>query len=292
MANAGKDGALFTVITLPNAWKVDKLKAVQHRSASACGKIILSGEYAVVFGHPGIAVPSKELMTTVFSEESAGSLEIRWPEVAGERRWDEYIQKIVNLLEKHRQPIRGTIAIGNSIPLGKGMGSSTAMVVALSRCLLGNDCRAEALKIENVVNPGHSGLDFAVIWEEQPILLRKGSSPKSIMLPDDLLKGSRLIDAGSPGEPTKDLVAWVRSRKDEPAVAAALTKIGSCTERILSGEPIKSVMRDHHRAQMALGVVTADAQKIIDDIEAAGGAAKVLGAGARTGGGGMVLAIR
>jgi mevalonate kinase len=259
--------------------------------ASACGKIILSGEYAVVFGHPGLAVPSKELMTAVFFEERADTLEIRWPETAGEKRWDAYIRTIVTLLEKRRKPVRGTIAIGNSIPLGKGMGSSTALVIALCRCLLGQDCREEALKIEDAVNPGHSGLDFAVIWEERPILLRKGSPPKSIVLPNDLLKGSRLIDTGSPGEPTKDLVAWVRSRKDDPAVAAALMMIGLCTERILSGEPIKNVMRDHHRAQVALGVVTADARKIIADIEAAGGAAKVLGAGARTGGGGMVLAM-
>ena len=49
------------------------------------------------------------------------------------------------------------------------MGSSTAIVVALARCFLGENCKEEALAIEDIINKGHSGLDFAVIWEERPI---------------------------------------------------------------------------------------------------------------------------
>lgn len=272
---------------------------------SACGKIILSGEYAVVFGSPGIAVPSAERITVTLEPSSnleplTSNLEVAWPNA--HEKWLQYADRIIAIAEKVRKrrgktpapPSKksaGTLCIDTDLPLGKGMGSSTALVIAICRCLLGGDCRAEALAIEDAVNPGHSGMDFAVIWEEKPILFRKGSPPEHIDLPSNLLKGSRLIDCGEPGESTKDLVAWMQGRKDEPVVATALRTIGNCTGRIASGEPLTSVIRDHHRAQLALGVVRPEAERIIADIEAKGGAAKVLGAGARTGGGGIVLAL-
>ena len=53
------------------------------------------------------------------------------------------------------------------------MGSSTAIVVALARCFLGKDCKDEALAIEDVINQGHSGIDFAAIWEERPIVIQR-----------------------------------------------------------------------------------------------------------------------
>ncbi len=276
--------------------------------ASACGKIILSGEYAVVFGKPGIAVPSKERMTVTFEgignwELGIGkpSVTIEWPNTPNP--WIDYANKIAVLALKHRNDhLQGILRIESSLPLRKGMGSSTALVIALCRCLLGEDCRDTALKIEDAVNPGHSGLDFAVIWEEKPILFKKGSPPKAINLPTNLLVDSRLIDTGTPNETTPELVAWVRSNYESFPLSAAGTPlpgsvreaietIGKCTERIIAGESLKTVMRDHHRAQMALGVVTPEARKIIAEIEAKDGAGKVLGAGARTGGGGMILVI-
>ncbi|MDD5055892.1 MAG: hypothetical protein PHZ00_06535 [Candidatus Peribacteraceae bacterium] len=283
---------------------------MNHFSSFACGKIILSGEYAVVFGYPGIAVPSKETITITLEKIDNCKLKIEnsieWPDVP--KPWLKYAEKIVRLATNNLKEMpRGVLRIKTDLPLGKGMGSSTALVIALCRCLLGNDCRKEALEIENELNPDHSGLDFAVIWEEKPIYFRKGVAPKPINLPANLLKESRLIDTGTPNETTPELVAWVRSRCELPITPAtgaprpgygektntrtAIEIIGRCADRILSGESLESVFHDHHRAQVALGVVTPEAQKIIAGIEEKGGAAKVLGAGARTGGGGMILEI-
>jgi len=218
---------------------------------------------------------------------------IKWSNVS--KTWLDYAKEIVDLIAK-TTPISSnslTLNIETDLPLGKGMGSSTALVIAMSRCLLGDDCRAEALEIENELNPNHSGIDFAVIWEEKPLLFQKGSAPKSINLPASLLNGSRLIDTGTPNESTPELVAWVRSRYEagDKNIRVAIQTIGRCTERIVIGESLQTVIRDHHLAQVALGVVTPEARHIITDIENKGGAAKVLGAGARTGGCGMVLAF-
>ena len=73
--------------------------------------------------------------------------------------------------------------------------------------------------------------------------------------------------------------------------AEPLKTIGNCTERLVRGEPLDAVMRDHNRAQITLGVVPPDVEKLIAAIEQIGGAGKVIGAGSRTGGAGMVLAL-
>jgi len=262
------------------------------------GKIILTGEYAVVFGHPGIAVPAPLAMQVTFEESSSqltahsSQLRLKWLGISGGEPWEDYAQKIILHLEQNAAlSFRGTLTIRNQLPLKKGMGSSTALVIALTRVLLGPQKRAEALAIEDAMNPGHSGIDFAVIWEEIPLYFRKGQEPQVITLPQDILRGALLVDTGTPNEATPELVAFVKERSEDPRVKQALINIGKCTERLRKGEDIRSVFRDHHRSQVALGVVPKPVQTLIAEIERLGGAAKVLGAGGKTGGGGTVLAL-
>jgi len=260
-------------------------------TASAPSKIILTGEYAVVFGFPGIAIPSPLKMEVTFEEDrTIQGVETTWEGIRGDENWNNYLQDIINYIQKFRGGLlQGKLTIKNQLSLGKGMGSSTSLVIAVSKCLLGSDCRTEALAIEDKVNPGHSGIDFNVIWEERPLLFEKGKEPQPIDLPENILESSVLIDTGKPNETTAELVASVRERENE--VIDALQQIGNCTERLLAGEPLGQILPDHHHAQVALGVIPEQVQKLIANIENAGGSAKVLGAGARSGGGGMVLAI-
>ncbi|MFA5799495.1 MAG: hypothetical protein WC840_00880 [Candidatus Peribacteraceae bacterium] len=261
---------------------------MESRSASASGKIILSGEYAVLFGKRAVAVPADKRLTVSFVPKRTGGITIVWKNAP--TPWIEYIRRIFGELEAATGPLHGTVTIESGLPLGKGMGSSTALVIASTRCLLGGDSEAIARRMEDAMNPGHSGLDFAVIWHGRPTLFMRGKTAETITLPQDILEGSQLIDTGMPNETTPELVAWVRSRQAK--LKQPIETIGQCTERLLRGEPLKEIMRDHHRAQVALGVVPEVVRKKITMIEAAGGSAKVLGAGARTGGGGMVLTVR
>lgn len=266
------------------------------RIATAHGKIILSGEYAVVFGCRGIAFPSMDYSISVTFDESPQStgLMLRSVAVSSEHpQWESYVRRIVHLCEaKSGERFLGTISIGGNLPIGKGMGSSTALTIATCRCLLGMDVEESFCKhVEDIVNPGNSGLDFAVIWSNKPVIFKKGETIAQSSLKNSLLDGTTLIDTGTPNEITSDLVKWVREKQEsgDAQTLSALETIGQCTERILSGEDIKTVIRAHHRAQIALGVVPESAQKLIAEIEKKGGAAKVLGAGARMGAGGMVL---
>ena len=262
---------------------------------SVPGKIILTGEYAVVFGYPGIAVPSQQTMSITYEDDpSADQLIISSEGVVFTQGWIEYAEHIVALIEHQtQQRFCGALHIDNQLPLGKGMGSSTALVIGLCRTLLGLDSNDIALRIEETVNLGHSGIDFNVIARKTPIRFVKGESMDSISLAPDLLNGVELIDTGTPDQPTTELVAWVRERREagENNVIEALEAIGTCTRRLEDGEDICSIVRDHHRAQVQLGVVPPAVREQIADIERSGGAAKVIGAGARTGGGGMVLSF-
>ena len=264
-----------------------------QRRGFAPGKIILSGEYAVLFGYKGIAVPAPLETSVAWLERDTGSMSVEARH--GSPLQDTYIHRVLEECEKAaNQRFAGTLRIESDVPVGKGMGSSTALVVAMAQCF-GLD-RQQALKVEDAVNPGHSGLDFEVIWENRPIVFQKGAQPKILHSPFSILH-SALLDSGTPNETTPGLVAWMKEKACHPELVEgrhtldALAAIGQCTERLLSGESLSTVIPDHHRAQIALGVVPATAQSMIKKIEQLSGVAKVIGAGGRTGGGGMVLAM-
>lgn len=258
------------------------------REASAPGKIILSGEYAVAFGYTGIAIPAPVGIHASYTEQlGQPGFVLHWPGV--HVQWREYVEKIIERCRAENDHIFGSLTITADIPLGKGMGSSTALIIAICRALLGENCEVFARQIEDELNPGHSGIDFATIWQNCPIEFIKDQEPKMLRLETDILEGTQLLDTGAPNEQTPELVAWMQDKAVE--VQSALETIGRCSQRIIAGEDVRSVIKDHHQAQIALGVVPSKVQKMIKKIEQEGGAAKVIGAGGRTGGGGMVLAF-
>lgn len=225
-------------------------------------------------------------MNAVFEEDATpGRVAVRWE---GGEQWQPYVEKIVEACRRKNAELSGTLNIHASLPIGKGMGSSTALIIAVTRALLGEDSREAAAKIEDTLNPGHSGFDFAAIWENAPILFSTSAGPRRTDLSPELLRRAILIDTGLPGESTTQLVAWMRGRT--AGIQEPLEIIEGCTYRLLQGEPLDAVLREHHKAQVALGVVPAGVQHLIAAIEEAGGAGKVIGAGSRTGGAGIVLA--
>lgn len=269
---------------MPGHSIVDSMSA---KTISIPGKIIISGEYAVVFGEPGLAIPSSPSLTFNYTPHADPlSIHIDHPQASAE--WQVYSHELITQLTA-LGPITttGTLTIAGNLPLGRGMGSSTAVVVGITRILGGTD--NIALSLEDKVNPGHSGLDFAVISQNRPVLFKKNQAPQSVEISLHWLEHSVLIDTGAPDQTTPELVAWIRSRADE--LYPHLHEIGLCTELLAKGESPFAIFPRHHQAQCALGVVPKSVQDFIAEIEHIGGVAKVLGAGSRTGGGGMVLAL-
>jgi|TARA_Y100000310_G_C20697849_1_gene827006 mevalonate kinase len=261
---------------------------------SASGKIILTGEYAVVFGYPGIAIPSPLNVTSEFEEDrNCDGIEVEWEEIKGDANWNAYLKDILNQIQRFKgKIIQGRLKITNEIPLGKGMGSSTSLIIAISKCFLGNKSKSEALAIEKSLSPHNSGIDFNVIWENSPILYKKEEGFTPIELPDDILKDAILIDTGKPNETTSELVDIVtKLRESDPKIEDALKQIAECTQRLIDKDDFESIIKDNYQSQLLLGIVPKPVQDLIAEIESSGGSAKVLGAGGRTGGGGMALVI-
>lgn len=260
---------------------------MQNAHSSACGKIILTGEYAVLFGYPGIAIPAPLSVDITFRKDvTKGDVVIQWDE---DDMWKQYVEEIVNHCIALGSVPPGELTITNTIPLSKGMGSSTALIIAIAKCLLGEDCEEDARMIENALNPNNSGIDFAVIWSAQPIRFQKEKEPTTIQLAENILEGALLIDTGTPDQQTAELIEWVIKRKN--ALDEAFASIGQCSEQLEKGTGLMDIFPKHNAAQQVLGVVSDKGKDLIKKIEQEGGAAKVIGAGSRTGGSGMVLAI-
>ncbi len=263
-----------------------------QKLANACGKIIVSGNMANTFGKRALAVPVDMHITATWdrSDDAQEGLSIVWDGQSESGVWINTARKISELIELRVGHLAGTLTIHNTLPLGKGMGSSTSIVAALSRCFLGKNCRDEALAIEDIINKGHSGIDFAVIWEERPIVIRKDKY-EFIDLPAQL-QNAFLVDTGLPAEPTSLIIQRLKEQAvKEKILMEAVETIGNCTERLLSGEDPLTVLPDHHRGQVNLGVVPRRVRSLIEKIEQLGGAAKAARAGTDKGGVGMVFGV-
>jgi mevalonate kinase len=263
-----------------------------QKLAHACGKIILSGNISNSFGKRALAVPVDMHITAIWdkSENNQEGLRIVWAGRKEDGVWLTTARKIIKLIEVRVGRLSGKLTIRNTIPLGKGVGSSTAIVVALTRCFLGRNCKDDALAIEDIINKAHSGIDFAAIWEERPILIKSGKY-EFTDLPKQLQHGF-LVDTGRPVVPTSIILQRLKERSpSEKRLRDSLETIGNCTERLLSGEDPLTVFPDHHRGQVGLGVVPPRVRKLIEMIEQSGGAAKAARSGGDTGGVGMVFAV-
>ena len=240
----------------------------------------------MLFGYPGIAIPAPLFVEVTFTKDiTKGDVVVQWE---ADDIWKEYVDDIINHCIALGSVPPGELTIENTIPLNKGMGSSTAFIIAIAKCLLGEQCEDEARMIENTLNPGNSGIDFAVIWNAQPIRFQKDTEPTVIDLPKDIVKNAFLIDTGTPDQQTSELIEWIIKRKK--SLEEPLKIIGQCSEELKKGADITTIFPKHHQAQIALGVVSVEAKELIKKIEQEGGVAKVIGAGGRTGGSGMVLA--
>jgi hypothetical protein len=266
-------------------------RVIPLRMGKACGKVILSGNTANRFGRRALAVPVDMYISAMWEPSDTNrGLAIVWDSQKEDGVWLTTVRKIMRLIEAQIGPVSGRLTIHNTLPLGRGMGSSTAIVVALARCFLGNHCKAEALAIEDDINKGHSGLDFAAIWEARPVIIQ-GDRYAITDLPTGLQHGF-LIDTGLPEMPTSIIVRRLKERLlEDKSLMRSVDIIGNCTERLLGGEHPLTVYPDHHREFVKLGLIPRNVCELVEKIERSGGAAKAGRFGGVTGGVGMLFVV-
>ncbi len=236
---------------------------------SAPGKIILSGEHAVVYGYPAIATAIDRRLTIFKSGNQKG--------------------------------------IVSDIPIGSGMGSSAALAVAsaaYSSVLKENSLdlgkiNSTAYKMEKKRHGNPSGIDNTVVTYGGFLWYRKeteGLKTFSDIKIKRKLPRLFLIDTGRPKETTKEMVSYVSGiYKAKSSTRSLLLDIERVTKSFLKfllreeNSSFRELITENEKLLERLGVVSDSTLRLVKKIERIGGAAKVSGAGGKKGASGILL---
>ena len=252
----------------------------------ACGKLILVGEHAVVYGYPALAM-GLDLGTTVELQTIEGPTRVRGH--TGDDRLATALRAVL--------PGRGfEVHITSNLPVGCGMGSSAALAVALVRAHAAMRNEAldlaeefeRSLAMERVFHGTPSGLDNSVAARGGILRYRKGPPPVYESLPAPSWQGV-VLETGVAGN-TAQLVSSVREAY--PSNEAILRRIGDLVleaEAVLNApDKLGPLLDENHELLCSLGVST----PALDDLVAMARANGALGAKlSGAGGGGVVWAL-
>ena len=277
---------------------------------SAPGKLHLSGEHAVVYGKPAVVVStSKRIYVTLQVQSSKFKVQNETSELKTKK---DYLASIIQLVEKkYATEFKNfSLDVTSDIPNGVGMGSSAALAVATIGALtiwLGKQWDTKeinelAFQAEKVQHGNPSGGDNTVVthggllWYRKEIDFLKTFWLLPFKIPKSFVPFV-LINTGRV-ETTGDLVKMVgglkiRNEKEFEWLIARIEKVTRAIVAAIHDEQESEMRRLIHENEVLLeemGVVSRPTIKLIRDIEQAGGAAKISGAGGVKKGSGIVLA--
>lgn len=240
---------------------------MEETIVSAPGKIILAGEHAVVYGYPAIVAAINMRITVVVKQEKPDK---------------KYTGLVKYALEQLGIIDKVKLNINSELPVGGGLGSSAALATALVWAIKKDSSQAEKDQwvkiIEDFQHGKSSGVDQTIVREGGWLRFQQGKW-QVIKLQ---FKAAILIDSGKPKESTGEMVKMIAEGRHE----AEFKKIG---ELVNNWRP--ELIQENERLLEKIGVVGEKAKKIIREIEAMGGQAKICGAGGVKAGSGMILAV-
>jgi mevalonate kinase len=304
--------------------------------AVAPGKLILSGEHAVVHGRPALAMAVNRNAQTFITEDGAagmvsfdlanlqqgpesftlralrefhGRIQRNYEEfLAGQLSIRDVLHKPVNLFQfafvtvmdgLHLKMGSGVnVRLNSNIPIGCGMGSSAATILSVLRGL-GHYYRVEfrpewysrySLEVENLQHGQASGLDTYVSMHGGCVRFQNGEA-QELPLPRVPLY---IVNTGLPQSTTGEAVAAVAGRHGASSpVWDHFEGVVNQMQKALQRDDLKGfqrALRENHRLLGEIGVVPGRVGDFVAEVEQAGAAAKICGAGAVAGdNAGMVL---
>ncbi len=274
-------------------------------AGQACGKAILLGEHAVVYGVPALAVGIDRgaRARTASLDVGPSRLHVRgWNITVREDQTDQDLARAFRaILESARAhvPELGpqSVEVDAALPPGGGLGCSAAIGVAIARALAphadAESIQGHARAWETVFHGNPSGVDAAVAARGGCVLFRRGEPIEPVRM-----RGPLLLCVGNTGTASStrtmvEAVARMRERRPE-VVEKSFEGIRSLVLNarlaIEAGDRV-ALGRLMDLNQMLLGglfVSTEEIERMCELARAAGAlGAKLTGAG----GGGCVLAL-
>ncbi len=271
----------------------------------ACGKVILLGEHAVVYGVPAIAVGidrgARAQATPIGSAPSrlhVTGWNIDLNENDAEHDLGRAFRSMLDAV-RTQQPSLGpqSVEVEADLPPGGGLGCSAAMGVAIARALdpaaTEEHLQERAMAWERVFHGNPSGVDAAVAARGGCVFFRRGEPLESVRA-----RGTLHLCIGSTGTASStksmvDAVAKLRARRPdivEGSFDAVRQLVQSARAAIVSGDrfALGRLMDLNQTLLSALFVSTPDIEKMCTAARGAGAlGAKLTGAG----GGGSVVAL-
>jgi mevalonate kinase len=279
--------------------------ASQHEGR-ACGKVILFGEHAVVYGVPAIAVGIDRGAVAVASRLAEGPSELR---VDGKPNWgvcvtDEASDADESLGLAFRAVLDATpgarpasVRVRAELPPGGGLGCSAAVGVAVARALdpglRDADLAERAMAWERVFHGNPSGVDAAVAASGGSVFFKRGASPERIRVGVTFMLCVGHTGIASSTKSMVDAVAAMRAKK--PAVVekcfdgiASLVRNARLAIEAGDQSAVGRLMDLNQMLLSGLFVSTPEIERMCELARGAGAeGAKLTGAG----GGGSVVAL-
>jgi len=251
------------------------------------GKVIISGEHAVVDGKMAITA---SLGLGVEVEVGEG---VREKELKEDRK---------GLVEKAIEVAGGKgkvkIKITSQLPVGSGLGSSAAVAAATIKAVreyLGKAIEKEELfeltmEVEKLAHGNPSGVDPATVVYGGLISYIKGQAIErlEIGIPVRIL----LVNSGRPSESTKEMVEQVANKRNKAEIFEEIGELTKQVRKELSrGGAIGELINKNGLLLEKLGVVGEKAKKLSHELRELGDVVKITGAGGVRAGSGMMIVI-
>lgn len=282
-------------------------------TATAPGKIILFGEHAVVYNRPAIAVPVTQVRAkaTVTANPAGqpGEVQVVSKEIGLNSRLDHLpddhairiaIRQVMEMLGiTHLPALR--LQIASTIPIAAGLGSGTAISVAVARALsafLGYPLEDDQVShIAYIVDQKHhgtpSGIDNTVIAYAQPILFTRGA-PFERLCPRQPF--TLIIAHTGIASPTADSVGDVRRNwQADPGASERIfdeiAGIANAAREAIEHGPVEALgplMTRNQALLQALTVSSAELDRLVAVALASGALGAKLSGGGR---GGNMIAL-
>ncbi|MAZ40247.1 MAG: mevalonate kinase [Legionellales bacterium] len=305
------------------------------KTARAPGKLILSGEHAVVYGAPAVAMAVNRYAKATAMEQSDSLISFNLLNLSyhksmtkkalkdvkhrlGEgyesfKRGERSIKEVLKLpfelsqyalshfLENinHHYDSGLKLTTESDIPIGAGMGSSAAMVLAVMHASALSQQKnfdkeyyyQHALDAENLQHGKSSGIDIRVSLQGGCLAFQNGEFNKLPQPPIPFF----MVNTGKPESSTGECVEQVKIHFENSNLQSDFTDVTQHFIQALNNSDIhalKNATKDNHRLLCQIGVVPEKIQNLIIQLENLGYAAKICGAGSISGNtAGMLMII-